>query len=104
MNKFTTVPEPKVPWARHKTERKPKQPIPLHAVLTDQSFMRYQNSSEKQRKWVEEFARTGDSDLAARIAYPTAKVASVYQLSVRNRRAFRVSKKDLEETMERLGL
>jgi len=100
MTKLITLPEPRVQWARHKTERKPQQAIPASEIMTSEQFLKYQNATEKQRKWVEEFLRTGDSDWAARVAYPTAKAASVYQLSLRARKTFGLTKKDLEKFME----
>ncbi|MFA5855118.1 MAG: hypothetical protein WC846_02420 [Candidatus Gracilibacteria bacterium] len=100
MNKFTTIPEPRVKWARHKTDRKPEKPIPVSEIFDSEQMMKYQNATDKQRKWVDEFLRTGDSDLSARIAYPTAKVASVYQLSLHARRKFKLTKKELENFMK----
>lgn len=100
MTKSISLPEPRVPWARHKTAKKPSQPIPLLEIMTAEQFLKYQNASEKQRKWAEEFLHTGDSDLAARIAYPKATVGSVYQLSLRARKHFGLTKKDLEKFID----
>jgi hypothetical protein len=99
MTKPITLPEPFVKWARHKTSRVPKKPLPSEGIMSPKHFSLYQNATDKQRKWVEEFLQTGDSDLAARIAYPTAKVASVYQLSLKGRKRFGLTKKDLEKFM-----
>lgn len=100
MTKSITLPEPRVHWARHKTKRSPLLTIPASEIMRPRCFAHYQNATEKQRKWVEEFLETGDSDWAARIAYPTATVGSVYQLSMRARRMFNLNKKDLEKFME----
>lgn len=100
MTKSITLPEPRVHWARHKTKRSPLLAIPASEIMSPERFAWYQNATAKQRKWVEEFLKTGDSDWAARIAYPTATVGSIYQLSHRSRKIFGLNKKTLEKFME----
>lgn len=96
METLIKVPVPNFVWMRHKTIKAPAKSISLTEILSEEQFMLYQNATHKQRSWLEEFVRTGDSDLAALIAYPTANPASIYRLSLLARRKFNITKATIE--------
>lgn len=64
-------------------------------ILDEDMMETFNESTEKQKTWLLEFLKTGNSDKAARKAYPDATKATAHQLAYRMRLKFRISVADL---------
>jgi len=64
-------------------------------VFNEEQMEKFNNATEKQRKWVMVFLQTGDSDKAVEEAYDTTTQAARYQIAHKLRLKFGITVQDI---------
>lgn len=85
--------------ARPKKQDQGKSPdlkkLRLKDVLTEEQYNIYKKASQYQKKWLQVFVRTGNTNTASDEAYPNASKSTRYQMAHKNRKIFNISVDDL---------
>lgn len=69
--------------------------LKLKDVLNPEQYEIYKKASQYQKKWLQVFIRTGNTNTASDEAYPGTTKSTRYQMAHRNRLLFKISVEDL---------